>query len=540
MNPMTGAVRVPRRFAVERPPPAAEIGFLLRRRLILVAFVIAGTTSFFATYRAAIPSQWQFFRSSASGTGLIAFEVGLGVFALAAAAVLWKRPAWRLRELRAVEFALVGYLAVYVAWSQLFAWSGTRFALAGDPGPLDPFVLRQAVDSMAARWVALIVGLSTLVPETPRRNAMLVAIFAGTAMTLTAVVGLTDPAYRPHFGVMLALMAFWMSLASTIGIFGSYKLAELRQQVDAAQDLGQYRLIRRIGTGNMGEVHLAEHLLLRQPCAIKLIRPERAADAATLSRFEQEVRATSRLSHWNTVRIYDYGYTDEGTFYYVMEYLAGWTLEDLVRQHGPLPPARAVHLLRQVCAALREAHGLGLVHRDIKPANIIVCSSGGVPDVAKLLDFGLVRHTGPRHADALVTTPGLLAGTPAYMSPEQVTAEIELDARSDIYSLGAVAYYLATGQPPFVRDTSMRVLMAQIQDAPRPPSLLQPDVPPDLEEIILKCLEKAPSARYADVGYLDRALAGCRDAGQWSEEDAADWWRSQSAARPAGGGVMLA
>ena len=232
--------------------------------------------------------------------------------------------------------------------------------------------------------------------------------------------------------------------------------------------------------------------------------------------------------------------TDEGTFYYVMEYLAGWTLEDLVRQHGPLPPARAIHLLRQVCAALREAHGLGLVHRDIKPANIIVCSSGGVPDIAKLLDFGLVRHTGPRHADALVTTPGLLAGTPAYMSPEQVTAEAELDARSDIYSLGAVAYCLATGQPPFVRDTSMRVLMAQIQDSARPPSVLQPDVPPDLEEVILKCLEKAPSDRYADVRDLDRALAGCRAAGQWSEEDAADWWRSQSAAGQAGGGVMLA
>jgi serine/threonine-protein kinase len=339
---------------------------------------------------------------------------------------------------------------------------------------------------------------------------------------------------------MLALMGFWMSLAGTIGIFGSYKLAELRQQVDAARDLGQYRLVRKIGAGNMGEVHLAEHLLLRQPCAIKLIRPERAADAATLSRFEQEVRATSRLSHWNTVRIYDYGYTDDGTFYYVMEYLAGWTLEDLVRQHGPLPPARAIHLLRQVCAALREAHALGLVHRDIKPANIIVCSSGGVPDVAKLLDFGLVRHTGPRRADALVTTPGQLAGTPAYMSPEQVTAETELDARSDIYSLGAVAYYLATGQPPFVRDTAMRVLMAHIRDPPRSPSLLQAGTPADLEGIILRCLAKAPSERYAEVRHLDRALAECGAAGRWSEEDAADWWRSQPAASHADGGVMLA
>jgi serine/threonine-protein kinase len=521
------SVRVPRRFRVERPPHAAEIGPLLRRRLILVALVIWGTSLFFASYRVAIPSQWEFFRSSASGTRLLVFEAGLCVTALGAAALLWRRRTWRLRDLRAVEFTLVGYLALYVAWSQLFAWTGSRFASASAPGPLDPFLLRQAVDSMAARWVALIVGLSTLVPETPRRNAGLVGIFAVTAMLLTTYLGLTDPAYRPHLVVMLTLMTFWMTLASTIGIFGSYKLAELRQQVHDAQDLGQYRLIRRIGAGNMGEVYLAEHVLLRQPCAIKLIRPDRAADAGTLSRFEREVQATSRLNHWNTVRIYDYGYTDEGTFYYVMEYLAGWTLEDLVRQHGPLPPGRAIHLLRQVCAALREAHAMGLVHRDIKPANIITCSRGGVLDVAKLLDFGLVRHAGPRGPDALATSPGVLAGTPAYMSPEQAGGDGDVDARSDIYSLGAVAYYLITGQPPFVRDTSMRVLIAHLRESPRPPSLLRPGIPADLEDIILHCLAKDSAARYVDVPSLDRAFARCAAAGEWTDGDAATWWSAQ-------------
>ncbi len=526
-TPVPASVRVPRRFTVERPPSAAEIGTLLRRRLILVALVVGGTTCFFATYRAAIPSQWAFFRSSTAGTSLLVFEAGLCVTALGVAALLWRRRTWRLRDLRAMEFALVGYLALYVAWSQLFAWAGSRFAIGSAPGPLDPFVLRQAVDSMAARWMALIVGLSTLVPETPRRNTALVGIFAVTAMLLTTYLGLTDPAYRPHLTVMLALMAFWMTLASTIGIFGSYKLAELRQQVHEAQDLGQYRLIRKIGAGNMGEVHLAEHLLLRQPCAIKLIRPDRAADAGTLARFEREVRATSRLNHWNTVRIYDYGYADDGTFYYVMEYLAGWTLEDLVRQHGPLPPGRAIHLLRQVCAALREAHAMGLVHRDIKPANIITCSRGGVPDVAKLLDFGLVRHTGQRGPDALVTAPGVLAGTPAYMSPEQAGGNADVDGRSDIYSLGAVAYYLVTGEPPFVRDTSMRVLIAHVRETPRRPSLLRPGVPADVEDIILRCLAKDPAARYADVPHLDRAFAVCGAAGEWTEGDAAAWWGAQ-------------
>ena len=524
------SARAPRRFTVLRPPRPEEIGPLLRRRLLLVALVIGGTTSFFATYRAAIPSQWQFFRSSVSGTSLLVFEAGLCLTALTVAGLLWRRRSWRLRELRAVEFALVSYLALYVAWSQLFAWTGTRFAVANGPGPLDPFLLRQAVDSMAGRWMALIVGLSTLVPETPRRNAGLVGIFALTAIVLTGYLGLTDPAYRPHLGLMLALMTFWMTLASTIGIFGSYKLAELRQQVHEAQDLGPYRLIRKIGAGSMGEVHLAEHLLLRQPCAIKLIRRERASDAATLARFEQEVRSTSRLNHWNTVRIYDYGYTEDGMFYYVMEYLAGWTLEDLVREHGPLPAGRAIHLLRQVGAALREAHALGLVHRDIKPANIMICSRGGVSDLAKLLDFGLVRHVGPRGRDALVTSPGMLAGTPAYMSPEQAGGEADLDARSDIYSLGAVAYYLVTGQPPFVRDTSMRVLIAHLRETPHPPSLLRPGVPADLEGVILRCLAKAPGDRYDDVPQLDRALAACAAANQWNDRDADEWWRSQSAA----------
>jgi eukaryotic-like serine/threonine-protein kinase len=531
-----GSVRVPRRFTLRRPPLAAEIGALLRQRLILVATVVAGTTMFFAIYRALTPVQWQFFRSSTSGVSLLLFEAGLCLTAVAVVLLLWRRRAWRLRELRAIEFTLVAYLALYLAWQQLFSWAGSRFPLAGGSTTLDAFLLRQAVDAMAARWMALIVGLSTLIPETPRRNAGLVAVFVVTAMALTAYLGLTDPVYQPHLGAMVALMAFWMTLASTVGIFGSYKLAELRQQVHEAQDLGQYRLIRKIGAGNMGEVHLAEHLLLRQPCAIKLIRADRATDAATLSRFEREVQTTSRLTHWNTVRIYDYGYTEEGTFYYVMEYLAGWTLEELVGRHGPLAPGRAIHLLRQVCAALREAHGIGLVHRDIKPANIITCVSGGIPDVAKLLDFGLVRPAGPPGHDALVTSPGSLTGTPAYMSPEQAAGQPDVDARSDIYAVGAVAYYLVTGQPPFVRDTSMRVLMAHLRESPPPPSLLNPDVPADLEAVILRCLAKDRASRYADVRELDPALAACAASGQWTDRDADDWWRAQ----PAEGGPAAA
>jgi serine/threonine-protein kinase len=527
----TDAVRVPRRFTLTRPPLPFEVAPLLRQRLMLVALLISATTAFFGAYRAAIPAQWAFYRASAAGTGLLAFEGVVCLTGLTAAAALWRRPTLSTRALRLVELVLVGAIALYVAWSQLFAWNGARFVLSGAPAALDPFLLRQAVDSMGIRWMALIVGVATLVPETPRRNAALVGLLAGTALALTTYVGVTDPAYRPHLLLMLTLMAFWMALAGTIGLFGAYKLAELRQQVAEAQQLGQYRLIEKIGAGNMGEVHLAEHLLLRQPCAIKLIRPDRAADAVALARFEQEVRATSRLNHWNTVRIFDYGYTDDGTFYYVMEYLPGWTLEDLVRAHGPLPPGRIVHVLRQVCAALREAHGIGLVHRDIKPANIMLCERGGVADLVKLLDFGLVRRAG-RRGDALVTAPGLVTGTPAYMSPEQAEGGT-LDARGDIYSLGAVGYFLATGEAPFVRRTSMQVLMAHVRDEPRPPGDVRPGVPRDLDGIILRCLAKQPAARFESVDALDGALAAASAGGTWTADDGRAWWRLHGAVRSA-------
>jgi len=465
-----------------------------------------------------------FFRSSSTGTALMLFEAVVCLTALTSGTALWRRRDWTLRALRSIEFAVVALVALYVAWSQVYAWNGTRFGGSADL-PLSAFILRQAVDSMAVRWVTLIVGVSTLIPETPRRNAGIVAALAASALALTGYVGLTDPAFRPHLPVMLVLMAMWMALASTIGIFGSYKLAELRQQVNNARQLGQYRLVRCIGAGNMGEVHLAEHLLLKQPCAIKLIRPERAADAATLSLFEKEVQATARLNHWNTIRIYDYGYTSDGIFYYVMEYLRGWTFDQLVQQHGPLPPARTIHVLRQVCAALREAHAIGLVHRDVKPANIMICNRGSVPDLVKLLDFGLVRRMGVQSTQVLATAPGLLTGTPAYMSPEQARGDAA-DERSDIYSLGAVAYFLVTGQPPFARVNAMQVLMAHMRDAPVSPATLRPEVHADLDAVILRCLAKEPQDRFADVASLSAALAACSSTAPWTETDAERWWQA--------------
>jgi eukaryotic-like serine/threonine-protein kinase len=285
----------------------------------------------------------------------------------------------------------------------------------------------------------------------------------------------------------------------------------------------------------MGEVYLAEHLLLRRRCAIKLIRPERASDPQALRRFEREVQATATLTHPNTVQIFDYGHAEDGTFYYAMEYLPGLSLEQLVKRHGRLPPGRALHFLRQVCGALREAHAIGLIHRDIKPSNIVICERGGVHDVAKLLDFGLVLAQGDRKDGANLTQEGAIAGTPTYMSPEQAGGQPNLDPCSDIYSLGAVAYFLLAAEPPFVARSPVKVLAAHLYESPAPLTSHCPDVPADLEAVVLKCLAKAPANRYPDVRSLDAALAGCGTVGQWSEEDAAQWWQLRAGSEATSG-----
>jgi serine/threonine-protein kinase len=321
----------------------------------------------------------------------------------------------------------------------------------------------------------------------------------------------------------------WMALAAAFAIYGSHRIEVLRVEVSNARKLGQYQLKQRLGSGGMGEVYLAEHVLLRRPCAVKLIRPDRTTDSHNLLRFEREVQATATLTHPNTVQIFDYGHAEDGTFYYAMEYLPGLNLEDLVKRHGPLPPERAVHLIRQVCGALHEAHAAGLIHRDIKPSNIITCERGGLHDVAKLLDFGLVRSHGVGGGADHLTQEGAIAGTPAYMSPEQADGKKDLDTRSDSYSLGAVAYFLLTGQPPFVRPTPLQTLIAHLCDAAAPLDQFRADVPADLQAVVLRCLEKDPARRFPDARSLDMALAGCHAAGLWTEERAAAWWHGQTA-----------
>jgi tRNA A-37 threonylcarbamoyl transferase component Bud32 len=392
-------------------------------------------------------------------------------------------------------------------------------------------------DYPADIWIALMFTYALFIPNTLRRASLVIGLMAAAPILLLVITLLTHPEMAQLVASSSAardkLVSFVLIMLLTAGgsVFGVDTIRSLQHEAFEAKQLGQYRLRQRIGAGGMGEVYLAEHQLMKRPCVLKMIRPDRLGDEKVLARFQREVRETARLSHWNTIEIYDYGVTSDGTFYYVMEYLPGMSLADLVEKYGPIPPERAVYLLRQVCDALAEAHSMGLIHRDIKPGNIFSAQRGGVYDVAKLLDFGLVKpliEDAPLH----LTAEGTITGSPLFMSPEQAMGESNADARSDIYSLGAVAYFLLTAHPPFEADRPVKVIMAHAHDEPVPPSRHNPGVPADLEQIIMKCLNKSPAQRYQSARELAGALSGCQSAGLWGPANAALWWHRR-ASRPA-------
>jgi serine/threonine protein kinase len=287
----------------------------------------------------------------------------------------------------------------------------------------------------------------------------------------------------------------------------------------------RYRVRQRIGAGGMGEVYLAEHIALGRPCAIKVIRPSRVDDPISQARFEREARSAAKLCHANIVSVYDAGQLEDGTFFCCMEYLNGLTLHDLVDDYGRLPAARVVYLMEQACAALSQAHQHGLVHRDLKPANIFTTVNGEYSDVVKLLDFGLVKPLGIVSA---LTHEGTITGSPLYLSPEQATGEVATDERSDIYSLGAVMYFLLTGQPPFSDGATMQILLAHANRPPIAVSERNSDVSPELETLVMRCLAKSPADRFDSAAELADALRGCSEHGLWTEATASDWWSSRS------------
>jgi eukaryotic-like serine/threonine-protein kinase len=498
-----------------------EMESLLRGRLQVASLIILIPSLFFLVGNVVGLTMWQ----QSPPTRMIHSSVT--ALTLAFVLLLWSKVHLSRAQLRLCELTLFGMMALFFAWMQFEDFYRDRFHEIVRPGNENQF-LRMMGMAITIRWFFLIIIYGVFIPNTWQRCALIVSGAAMLPLLLTVLASYLHGRLDAGVGYVLVNMAILLLTAVAVAIFGSHRIHVLREQALEAQQLGQYRLKKRLGRGGMGEVFLAEHSLLRRPCAIKLIRPQDAGDPTTLERFEREVHSMARLTHWNTVEIFDFGHGEDGTFYYVMEYLPGETLEKMVERTGPMPAARAIHFLRQVCYALREAHAAGMLHRDVKPSNILVCERGGVHDVAKLLDFGLVQCMKLGPAPDKLTVQGTIVGSPPYMSPEQALVR-PLDARSDVYGLGAVAYYLLTGQPPFPRDTAMAMLLAHAYEPVVPPAQLRPDVPLDLQEIVLRCLAKKPEDRFPSADSLERALAACRDANGWTEADAAAAWHNRPA-----------
>ncbi len=395
---------------------------------------------------------------------------------------------------------------------------------------------------MACGYVLL--SRAVAVPSTPRRTLAVssVAILPMAIAGWYVLVGAEVPGIDLSPTVIDVIT--WCLAAIAMAVIASRVTFGLRAEADQVRRLGQYTLEGKLGEGGMGVVYQASHAMLRRPTAIKILRPEAAGEDA-LRRFEREVQLTSSLSHPSTVVIFDYGRTPQGMFYYAMEYLDGLSLEELVRLDGPQPPARVVHILRQVAGALAEAHDVGLIHRDIKPANIIVSKRGGMADVAKVVDFGLVKSFEPTApaAEIDVTSAHVLVGTPLYMSPEAIGGDATLDGRSDLYALGAVGYFLLTGTPVFTAKSLVEVFAHHLHTPPDPPSVRAGDqFPEDVERLILRCLAKRPDERYDDARALQRALNTCAERLPWADDLALQWWatlktgsRTTSSAPPGSG-----
>jgi serine/threonine-protein kinase len=442
----------------------------------LVGQIAFATIWYFALHRRAISLEW-LYRIDALYMVLIGLEMGNAVYMQS--------------DLRASMYvALVWHTMVVFARVVMMPSGGLRTLVV-----------------TGVSFAPLLVGGDLILADHPERVDLPPLVF---------VVG----------GMLLAGLATLLSAAGSRVIYG------LRRQVSEAMQLGSYTLEEKIGEGGMGEVYRARHAMLRRPTAIKLLRPDRI-DARSLKRFEREVQNMSRLTHPNTVTVFDYGHSVDGRFYYAMELLDGVDLETLVRVEGPQPAPRVIHVLRQICGALDEAHALGIIHRDIKPANVLLCLRGRKPDVAKVVDFGLVkeitRASGDEESGALV-----IAGTPAYLSPEAVTDPQSVGPASDLYALGALAYFLLTGQRVFGGKSDLHVCTQHATATPAPPSSrTENPIPADLEALILQCLAKTPAGRPPSAQALRVALGALPASHEWDETAAAIWWRDYEARRTA-------
>jgi hypothetical protein len=382
-------------------------------------------------------------------------------------------------------------------------------------------------------WMTIVILVGSMILPTTPRKMLAAALFSASMDPLGVWIahlrGLAVPSLVDTFVLFMPNYA-----CAVVAVLPSHVLQRIGRRLRQAQEMGSYHLVELLGRGGMGEVWRAEHRLLARGAAVKLVRPEllgastEASARSMLRRFEREAQATAALSSPHTIRIFDFGVTAERSFYYVMELLSGRDLDSLVREFGPVPADRTLFLLSQVCHSLADAHARGLVHRDVTPANIYACRMGLEYDFVKVLDFGLVKFNDPSTMQTtLMTGPHVTTGTPAFMAPEIITNEGEVDQRADVYALGCVAYYLLTGQLVFEADTPMKMFLQHMQATPIPPSLRSElHIPREVDELVLACLEKEPSKRPQDTQEVMRMIRRCRSAQTWDNDAARGWWQT--------------
>jgi len=393
---------------------------------------------------------------------------------------------------------------------------------------------RPSATELRASWIAvIIIAYPAIAPATPRKT-LIASLLAASMSPLGLVVARMRGVEVPLVPFQYLWLVLPVYIAAGIAVVPAAVIRKLGKQVQTARELGSYQLAELIGRGGMGEVYRAHHRMLARPAAIKLIRPEvleserRTPDGgrAAIERFRREADASANLRSPHTIELYDFGVSNEGVFYYVMEFLDGVDLQTLVDRFGPVSPERAIHLLGQACESLAEAHAVGLIHRDVKPSNIHACRMGLSVDFVKVLDFGLVKPRGEREAQRhMLTAPDATPGTPAFMAPEALLGAPAPDHRIDIYALGCVAYWLLTGHLVFDAATPARLVAQQLQAAPVPPSRrTELDVPPELDALVLACLAKDREERPASAEDLARRLSQCPIRQPWTAERARTWW----------------
>src|SRR3954467_9982847 len=435
--------------------------------------------------------------------------------------------------------------SIGVASSLGMTWLARR--LSGKPMLLDVgagfLVLQCLLIAILSQWAAVpisprvswvcipILFYPAIVPNTPRRT-LITSLLAAT--TEPVALGLSHlRGAEVHLNAFYILWDFLPTYICAFLVVIPVKIIHgLGQQVRRARELGSYRLEEPLGKGGMGEVYKATHQMLARPAAVKLIRSELigssspSAGKVIIERFRREAEAAASLRSPHTINLYDFGVSQDGTFFLVMELLDGLDLETLIERYGPVPADRAVHLLRQACESLAEAHTRGLVHRDIKPSNIFTCRMGLDVDFVKVLDFGLVKAVGDRDREAtLLTAPDATTGTPAYIAPEVVRGDRVPDHRVDIYTLGCVGYWLLTGRLVFQAANAIQMMFQHANSPPVPPSQRSElDIPPALDRVILDCLAKEPDDRPSNATELSQLLAGVIARESWSEERAHRWW----------------